>query len=205
MLERGQLRLLQRLLDLDSLPGFPSITLQTNEIIRRGLTEANVGGWYLGVIQHVHAAGDDQATAIDPYSPGVDAVPPYPSEVPPGWDVWCLGVAAQRSAGAGGLTGAVLELGVPTVAQGWGRDQAGAPVVAVPVITLAEWDSVSTLTTNAAPLLGEQGVPWTSLRIRIPPGGSSLVIRSTSAAAATFQWTLVMGLFPEALGQDVVM
>jgi len=203
MLERGQLRLLQRLLDLDGLPGFPSLTLETNELIRRGLTEANVGGWYLGVFQHVHAAADDQASSLNPYLPGVLAVAPYPAEIPSGWDLWCMGASGRRSAGAGGLTGAVLELAAPSVAQGWGIDQLGAAVVAVPVITLAEWDSVSALTTNAAPLLGQQGVSWFPFRIRVPVG-ASLVMRSTSAAAATFQWTLVMGLFPEALGQDVM-
>jgi len=177
------------------------------EIIRRGSTPFNVSGWYEGILENVHSAGDAEASSINPYSPGAGARAPYPAEVPLGFDVWMLGVGGVRSDGAGGLTEAMIQVNPNATQVGWGLDDAGAAVAAVsPSITVARFVTLATTgvgTITDDPMIDDQGNTFVNVRQRIPRG-ATIEFHSLSAAAAEFQAIFLMGIFPEALGQDVV-
>jgi len=172
---------------------------------RRQSSEGAACGWYQGVLENVHSGADDEISFIDPYLAAADAVAPYPIAVPEDFDLWCLGVGGIRSSGAGGLTGATMGFSVAAFSQAWGRDDAGAPVVASPRILFAEFDAISEITAavTPSPMITEKGDIWVPVNMRVPRG-SLFTFHSTSAAAAEFQAIFMLGLFPTGLGQDVV-
>lgn len=212
----NQLRLISKLMGLSqqAIAGISDLddknisqVLTTNELVRRGLTEANLGGWYQGLLENVHSVADGETSSIDPYAPGASFVAPYPALVPEGWDVWLLGVGGVRSSGAGGLTGALMQIDPLRTQVGWAQDDAGAPVTAVsPAWTIARFDSVSAEIggVQADPMLTEAGDCFVHVGVRLPRG-ITIVFHSEAAAAAEFQAQFLMGLFPEALGQDILV
>jgi len=182
-------------------------TLDLTPFVRRGRTVGNLTGWYQGILVNVHSAADGEVSSIDPYSPGASANAPYPGAVPRGWDVWLLGVSGIRSAGAGGLTSAWASIN-PILSQvGWSQDDAGAPVGAIsPRFQLARFTGLDTTQSASGQdaMTTAQGETFVKTTIRIPRG-MNIEFFSESAAAATFQMLYVMGLFPEGLGQDVLV
>jgi len=174
------------------------------DIARRSLGGAT-GGWFQGLLENVHSGADDEVSQIDPYIPGASAVAPYPGNVNADFDVWLLGVNGRRSSGSGDLTGGVVSLNPGAHLQGWGEDDVGDPVVSAPSMRLAFFDGVETQAAGigSPPLKNPQGLLHINLNLRIPRGGT-LSFHSTSAAAAEFQMFFILGLFPAALGQDVV-
>lgn len=175
------------------------------EVARRGLTIGPAGGWFQGVLENVHGAADAEVVSIDPYNPGDAAVGAYPRVVEDGFDIWLAGVSGQRSDGAGGLTMAGVFFNPGDASQGWGIDDSGATIVETPSLWLARFDSLETTMSiiTTPPMMTEAGDFYVPLNLRLPRGGV-LGFASESAAAADFQITLVMGLFPAALGQDIV-
>lgn len=177
------------------------------EIVRRGGTDfTSSGGWYQGILENVHSIADGETSFIDPYAPAGSAVAPYPSIVPEGFDLWLLGVGGVRNSGAGGLTGALMQVDPLRTMVGWAQDDAGALVTAVsPSFTVARFDSISVEIggVQADPMLTEDGQCFVAVNMRLPRG-VDLVFHSEAAAAAEFQAQFLMGIFPEALGQDVV-
>lgn len=161
-------------------------------------------GWFVGLLENVHSAADSESSFIDPYNPGANSIAPYPEIVPIGYDVWLIGVSGTRSAGSGGLTGAIFVLNPGDTSQGWGQDDAGAAVVGTPSIRLALFDSISELVQAVAtdPMITEQGATYVPIGIRIPRN-SLLGFETEAAAAAEFQGQFLLGLFPAGLGQDV--
>jgi len=176
------------------------------EIARRSLIQGPLTGWYTSVMENVHSAADGELSSINPYEPGAAAVAPYPESVPDDFDVWLLKAFAQRSSGSGALTMGYLDMNPVTHQQGWGIDDAGAPVIDEPPVVLARWDSVEAVVTVAGatePAMTEAGDTMVDVNIRIARG-ALLRFSTESAAAAEFQCLLLMGLFPSGLGQDVV-
>lgn len=175
------------------------------DITRRSRASGPTGGWFIGVLENVHSAGDDEASSIDPYSPGASAFAPYPAIVEPGFDVWLLTISGLRSSGAGGLAGAVMTVNPPDNAQGWGQDDLLAPVASGVGAKLALFDTIFTGTAGVSspPMMNSKTLEtcyYPKLRI---PRGSKIQFNSTSAAAAEFQAVFILGLFPEGLGQDI--
>jgi len=212
----GQLRLIQKLFGLGSSSVTGATDIDANdlsmvvsvipEILRRGDSLATQSGWFQGVMRNVHAGADDQESVIDPYAPGVAAVPPYPTVVPAGFDVWLLSASAIRQTGAGDIVEAGLNMNPSGATQGWGVNQAGAQVVAGPRVWLARWDELDAALTGVnANLLTEAGELSVRIGLRIPRQASTLEFHTESAGAATFQVSLVMGIFPESLGQDILV
>jgi len=201
---------LQRMIGISPVPG-PIILDDTNvslvlpmvpDVTRRSLAGIRTG-WYLGMLEVVHSGADFESAALDPYNAGVDAIAPYPPIVPEGFDVWLLGVGGHRSSGAGGLVGANFSMNPEDENQGWGRDDAGAPVVGTPSFIVAAFDSINELVTaGIQPMQTESGETFVKVGIRVPRGGT-LGVNTQSAAAAEFQAQFLTGLFPAGLGQDI--
>ena len=173
------------------------------DIIRRSLSSQPTGGWFQGILENVHSGADDESSEISPYEAGVDAVAPYPESISAEFDLWLMSIYGSRTSGSGGLTGAVGSMLPKGHAQGWGRDDAGAPLVTTSRVPLAEFDSITTLTVGFAFMQTQQGLLLQPVGMRLPRG-TTLRFNSTSAAAAEFQMAFILGLFPAALGQDVV-
>jgi len=190
--------------DVDT--GNISLTLPTvPEIARRGLAPGNIGGWGIGVLENVHGAADFESSSIDPYQPGDAAVGAYPSPVPLDFDVWLLGATAIQTVGTAGLDGAFILINPVASQQMWGRDDTGDPVVTDPPMVLGRWDAVDSAVTGSSDvLITEAGETYIPINMRIPRSGCLIVFHTESAGIAEYQATLLMGLFPAALGQDVV-
>jgi len=120
-----------------------------------------------------------------------------------GFDIWILGCSLVRSSGAGGLTSGRCGINPGTTVQGLGIDDAGAAVVATPIMGLARFDAVDeSLSGVEADGITEAGLNYQPINLRFPRG-SLLVFSSEAAAAAEFQLLCLMGLFPAGMGQDV--
>jgi len=213
LIKGNPLRLVQKLFGLGSnqLAGRTNLddgdvtqVLSINDITRR----AEVA-WFQGVLENVHSGADDERSTLDPYNPGANAVAPYPAFVDETLDVWLLGVSLLQNSGTAALTGAQLTMNVPTFSLGWGVDDAGDPVTASPGFPLAIFDSQDSSVAapagnNLVCLTAGGELPFLPVRVRLPRGGAFLVFDSTSSGAAEFRMLMLLGLFPVALGQDVV-
>lgn len=220
LIDGDQLRTIPRLFGQVRLQGLSGATeiadtevVQTlpvvPEILRRSLTPVESGGWFFGCFQNVHAAANDQQTIFDPYAAGADRFGAYPAQVDGNQlDFWILTATLVRSAGAGDLTGAQLRLGTlgTNFAQGFGRDDSGAPFSSAGAPAICQWagginSDVNSGLETAVELGTGKAVINLGLRIR---QGLSLVFDTTSAAAVTFDLRLVVGLFAAGMGQDIL-
>jgi len=176
--------------------------LDVSALIRRGRTQGRTTGLYYGVLRNIHAVADNQANDINPFNlAAVGLFPPFPSPIPNRFDLWLLTATVQQAAGTGTL-GAALHLVWPTTQQAFGIDESGNAVTATPPITVAHWDALVTQTVEFGVLAGSEA-PEAKINLRLPPSPDTRIIfQTTSSAAATFDCTLILGLFPVGLGQD---
>ncbi|HEU01648.1 MAG TPA: hypothetical protein ENH89_15210 [Aurantimonas coralicida] len=203
-MDSGALTLMSRILQLGAGgeqtttldDGHVSQTLDIESIVRRSLTFANSTGlFYLG-FENVHVGAGEIASSFDPYSNTTAGVNAFPSTVPLGFDLWFLYAFLRRTAGAGALTGGVIELVLPATMRA-----KGAVVTAnVPVVL---WDSIEALTSREYAIT-EAGATLAQLNLRLPRG-VPIGLRTKAAAAATFSCAIVIGAFPAGLGQDGVV
>lgn len=180
--------------------GILNQTIDVLPVIRRSLSLAETTGLFWCYMQNVHGAADDEASVQDPYAP-VGAIPPYPSIVPNDFDFYLLSAGVIRSAGAGGLTGAAVQLDPIAAQQGWGVDDTGGALVINSRQTVAFWDNIVTV---AGIDFGENAASGTTT-IRVAQRirrGTTIDFITTSAAAATFQLVMLCALMPVATGQD---
>jgi len=176
------------------------------EIRRRSRGFAGVDNWLYGVLENVHSAADAEASTFVPYSPGFGEIfNGYPAAMPEGYDLWLLSIYGRRSAGAGGLTAAGIGFLPGDRAQGWGIDDSGAGVETSVRVQLAMSTALETGATaiSTPPMIFGNGLTHVDMRMRLPRG-CDITFVTESAAAAEFQAIIVMGLFPMALGQDVL-
>jgi len=175
--------------------------LDVGPLIRRGRTPAATGGLFHCAFENVHAGAGDIANFIDPYEPGALGVEPYGPSVPRWFDLWVIGVNANRRSGTGTIAGSfVFDFGNA----GWGRDDSG--VFVDPLNqgsqSLMIWNQVFSaggldiLTNNASVAINPGGV-------RIPRSpGVFLGFLTTASALSTYTAQCTIGLFPNGLGQD---
>lgn len=179
--------------------------LDVGPLARRGRTQLATGGIYAAVLQNVHGGATDEQSEINPYSPGVNAVPPYPAEVGPQFDVWLLGATLTINSGAGGLTRAMLFLGLGATSIGWGVNSVPAPVAPAPQLGLCYWDALVVQGGVQTVGIQENGDPFARFGLRLPRTlDTKLLFGSTSAAAVTFDCQILLGVFPVGLGQDAL-
>lgn len=175
------------------------------EIARRSLTIGNVGGIFTAVLENVHSGADFEQSSVTVYSPTAAArIPPYPRVVGKNFDIWLLGCSLVRSVGTGGLTAGRCGWNPSVETQGLGIDDAGASVIATPIIGLAMFTSINADLSGVEGLgVTDQGLAYQPINLRLSKR-ATLVFSSEAAAAAEFQLICVMGLFPAGMGQDVV-
>ena len=180
-------------------------------VVRRSRTQAGTEGLYYGLLSNVHTAAGQLSTNVDPFNVSTGRLSPYPSVPgpwPPGFDLWILSATVLNTAG-GGTVEALLNLLWEPTAQAWGLNNSAAAITGNNVQPLAHWDTLTTVTGYAV-LSGDRGVRATfgnngvRLRRGTVGGNSRIQFVSKSNGSATFQCTVVLGVFPVALGQDGV-
>lgn len=177
------------------------------DIARRSLASQPSGGMFTGQLENNHVSDDAIVSTINVYAAGDDAVAPWPTPVPDHFDVWWIGCCAIHASGSGGLSEALVGYNPANFVQGWGRDQSGALVPGSPPMFFGRWDAIAGGATGSAdaPLLTEAGQTWIPVNQRIPRGTNlRFQTLSSGAAAVEFRCLFLMGLFPSAMGQDVV-
>lgn len=176
-------------------------------IARRSLASQPTGGWFTGLLENNHVSDDAIISTINVYNTGDDTVPPWPAPVPAEFDIWLLGCFGIHSSGSGGLSEALMGFNPANFTQGWGRDQAGVLTVSSPRLHVARFDAIGGGATGSSdpPLITEQGATYVAVNMRIPRGTNlSFQTLSTGAAVVVFTAIFLLGLFPSAMGQDVV-
>lgn len=181
--------------------------LVVNEIVRRSRTLGRTEGVFSFLFTNNHAAANTQSTTITPYNATVGAANGWPVPVPDDMEVWLIGAGVEQASGTGTIE-AGLFLFLQGAQLGVGEDQAGAAVAGSSLFWLARWNSLVTLSSEHA--LDPDGKPWVPIglrltRLTIGPGTTDLIFRSTSSAAAVFDCTAIMGLFPITFGQDILV
>jgi len=177
-------------------------------VARRGRTQADIQGIYTPTLRNENTAAETITTTIDPYNVGATAVvAPYPNPMPPQFDIWLIGASMRIAGGsATNLSVATLSLTVGTRSQGFGIDDSGAQVLVAQPIRLAFWDNRATDATVFGLLDGDRG-PHKKIGLRLPRGGggSRLNYITVSAGVVDSDVQLILGVFPAALGQDILV
>lgn len=182
-------------------------TVDVGPLIRLSRTPAESGGIFYAIIRHVHGAAGDLETGVAPYdleTPG--AIGAYADPMTRGFDVWLISACVRRVSGAGTLTVAQLGVSYFSGTQGWGVDDSGVAVVVADIQALATWETLISTPPRAYGLLsgGNGTMVYPKLRLQRNPSTRIQFISTVAAAAATLDLQLVLGVFPEGLGQDVV-
>jgi len=186
-----------------------SLTLPLVPEISRRSYNLFQSGWFFALMENVHSGADGETSALDPYQadagPTLDAsLNGFPGAVPQGWDIWLLGVSGIRSSGAGGLTGATCEINPIASQQGIGLDDVGTVVTGSPPIHVAFFDEINADVADTSSMMRNSTNLQTYVKVGLRiPRGAIIEFTSEAAAAAEFRMMLTMGIFPEALGQDV--
>lgn len=172
------------------------------DIARRSLTSGETG-WWTANLDNVHTAADEETSQINPYK-ALAAVPAgsaYPVSVPATQDLWLIGASLVRVSGAADLVGGFLAIDPIARQQAFGIEDDGSAVVVSGEIPLVFWGPLNTDTAvDWGVTLNDQ--VYTRIALRLPRN-TNLLFRSTSAGTATFRVVLILGLFQQALGQDV--
>jgi len=182
--------------------GNVSQILDINPIVRRSRTPGVTSGFFYCVMLNEHAGAGALITSVEPYNPAVAVNPPYPDPVPRGFDFWIFTAHCNRRSGTGTLDGAVLNYDPIQVQQGWGLDNSGAAVVTHQPFPLARWTGLDTTTTHNIAITGD-GSAMVKVGLRLGRGGFLTFTSDVAVAAADIECSMVCGLFPEGLGQDI--
>lgn len=171
--------------------------------VRRSLAGGVREGWFTGVMDNIHAAAGAVVTTVNPYTTSdVPTGGSWPQPVPKGLDIWVLGAALVVTGAGGGLDGGMLNLDPLPAQQGWGRDSAGAAVVGSGEFPIVRWTGIDSSVAPVPVGITGDGSVFVKTLVRIARG-TQLLFRTDATAADTFRCTVLLGLFPEALGQDV--
>ncbi len=176
-------------------------SLEMGQIARRGGTFASTGGIFQGRLQNDHQGADTLFTSVAPYAIAAGVVAPYPSPMPPGFDIWLLDAAVRQTGGAGTIAAVLL---VQELVQGFSIDNLGAGAGGILSSPVAFWDTIVSVTTTFATQVN--GGPLAMPGIRLARSAQTLLtFRSTSSAAAAFDCVVRLGVFPAPLGQDGIV
>ena len=185
--------------------GIVDQVLPIGEIVRRGRVLGVSEGIFVCRLRNNHTDANSLTATIAPFAATAALVnPPFPSPIPSQFDFWVLG-ASVAVVGAGTLSG-TLFLRTPAPFQGLSVTNAGGAVTPNVIShALAFWDTTATESIEFGVLTGTVGV-WKRLALRLPRHpDTELRFASTSSLTVTFDCNIICGLFPVALGQDVVV
>lgn len=181
-------------------------TVDVGDLIRRGRSPAGTEGIFRCVLRNQHVDINVLATSWQPYEANDNGatVAPYLTPMPRGFDVWLLGASVSVNTGAG-IDFARLSL--TNVQLGFGINNSSVAVVPTTVFTLAFWNGM--ITAGSADFaVTETREPYKAINMRIPRKGAIaspfLVFESQSTATVQIDCLMLIGVFPEGLGQDVI-
>lgn len=174
--------------------------IDVGAIVRRGRTQGQTTGLYTAMLRNVHTAADSRTATLTPYNGTTTARPPYPAPMPRDFEVWLLTAVVTQLSGSGTLT-AALRVNFPANVMGLSTTGAGI----ISSHNVAFWDTVvNEGITFAVASAKDETVE--KIGMRLPRAAlTQLVFASTSSAIATFDCFLTLGVFPVALGQDVIV
>jgi len=180
--------------------------LAANDLIRRGRTLADSAGIFRIVFENVHGAAE-LFTTIFPYRATIGAVAPFPTTMGRGFDIWLLEASVLDSVG-GGAPFATLT--VNNQKMGIGLDNSGAPVTTNNVHVISQWTTVAAIPGGFLLVNSASGLSTMKIGYRLPrsqgaTGTGVSVTFGSSAAARTLTCTLMVGVFPIGMGQDVLV
>jgi len=172
--------------------GILNQTIDVMPMVRRGSSKQVVDG--LGVLEliNTHPGADTQLSQSAPYTLLEAAFPNVP------YDVYLLSIIALRTAGAGGLTNARARVNYQATS-------AFSASSAFPFSAWADgWNAI--VVAGGVDYFARVGTGEIAIypRMRIPVGGV-IGFESVSAAAATFSFRALLGIFPRGTGQDVAI
>ena len=181
-----------------------SMVLPVADSVRRARSTGVTSGWFIGVIDNIHPAAGPISANVDPYAAG-DARPAgnrsaYPSPLLQGTDLWLLGASLTVAVGTPALNSGSLSLDPLPIHQAWGIDNLGAAVVNSGAFAVLRWSALDSANFG---ITGD-GSSFGSVRIRLPRG-VTLTVSTDATAAGTFRTVVVLGVFPEGLGQDIAL
>jgi len=173
-------------------------TYVANQAILRGRTLAGSEGMFSFNVVLTSVGASVESLVVDPYEAGAAATVfnGYPSPVVAGFDAWLFHSTAFPS-GAGLITDGYIRLVYPGTKEGFGTAASGSNVI------VAAWSDEITLSgalwmgVGTDPRSIGQSIGW-----RVPRGVTIQFI-ADHAAAGSFTFQGVLGLFPSSLGQDV--
>lgn len=182
--------------------------LSVGDIVRRGRTLAGNEGIFYGRMLNEHAGAGTLTTTVNVYNLATTSTPevaPYPVPMPKQFDVWILAAILRLTAGAASTT-AVLNARLPAVAQGWGVDDGGGDQFGIATIPLAFWDTIVG-PSGFSFGVGRDEVMYQKIGLRLPRSldDAALQFVSTSVGIQTYLCDVILGVFPVALGQDVLV
>lgn len=179
--------------------------LDVGPAVRRGRADVANGGWFWGTLFNTHGAGNFQTSFINPYEADGFELTSYPAIVDVSrFDLWIAGATLRRTGGLSTIVSAALILGAPLRSLAFGKNQAGGTYVPTGGgFAVASWGTTVQLSTTFDFMIGQNGNPFTPLNMRMPRG-SNLVFDSVSVGASNYELSILMGLFPIALGNDVL-
>ncbi len=181
--------------------------VELDPFLRRGLTPANSTGIFTATILNTHVGSDTITTEVNPYTPGTTFVGNgYPAVVGPELDVWLLpGFNAKAVTGLADFNGGDFGLIYDTNAMGW-RNEANGIAVRVPLAVYDQEDLFGNPTYLTGGAASGQTVIWPGPPIRLRRTGDPrfrFQTRKAGAGAGSYLLSMLIGLFPAGMGQDV--
>lgn len=181
--------------------------LDVGPALRRGRADVANGGWFWGVLDNEHSGSGDLISFINPYEADGFELTSFPALVDQSrFDLWICGAFCEITSGvASSLNSAQFLLGAPLRSLAFGKDDSGAAVVpSGGGFLLNEWDvALSIITGGVNPIIQNANVAASYQRSWRMPRGANLVFQTDATAAVTIRLSIIMGLFPIGLGQDV--
>jgi len=176
--------------------------LDIGPCVRRGRTQAGTGGIYTVRTRNTHTDASSLTSTINPFNPTTTQIAPYPLIMPDTFDIWLIDAQVSHISGSTATISAALILTYPAIMMG--VSGVGPGTAAASNHTLAHWDALVTENVTFAVLAGDRG-PRAVFNLRLPRNlATAFVFASTSVLTAAFQLEMTFGVFPIALGQDVV-
>ena len=192
--------------------------LEIGPVARRSLTFAGEAGLYvIGMRSDADTVANIARNSVDPYNFAAELTVSgptngYPVPVPRGYDVWIIRASAYSNTTAGHDW---LQLNVQLPSSSMALYSYAADGGAESQLTndrsnvaLCRWDTIlagDTLTGSSAEYVWatENGTTSPEFGMRIPRGSRLDWITSAIATGTQAQCRVILGVFPEGLGQDV--
>jgi len=179
--------------------------LDVGPAVRRGRADVANGGWFWGVLVNEHAGASSLSSFINPYEPMALSLTSFPPLVDVSrFDIWIAGATLRLLSGATSIADAALIIGAPLRSLAFGKTDSGAGITpSGGGFVIQSWGTKVVASDTFTYMLPEVRVPFETTNIRMPRG-SNLVFDTQSIGVSTYELSIIMGLFPIGLGNDIL-